>query len=100
MGKVVRRVDAPGVSGPMVMGVPDAVKGRVAHVDVGMRHVDLGTQDERAVGELPRPHAVEEIEALLDRPVPPGTVPAGFRGRAARWSSLSTQRSSQRSTAG
>ena len=66
---VVHRVDAPGVAGAVVGGVPDAVEQRVAQVHVGRRHVDLRAQHVRAVGELAGPHAREEVEVLRDRPV-------------------------------
>ena len=64
-------------------GVHDPVQHRVAQVDVRRRHVDPGPQHPRAVGELARAHPLEQVEALVDRPVPPGAVPAGLRQRAA-----------------
>ena len=54
---VVHRVDAPGVAGAVMLGVADAVQHRVAQVDVRRRHVDLGAQHVRAVGELAGAHA-------------------------------------------
>ncbi|MPN53960.1 hypothetical protein SDC9_201629 [bioreactor metagenome] len=46
----VHRVDAPLVAGVVMLGMLDAVDGRVAQVDVGRRHVDLGTQHGGTVG--------------------------------------------------
>ena len=66
---VVHRIDAPRVAGPMVRGVADPVERRVAHVEVGRRHVDLRAQHVRAVGELARAHPREQIEVLLDRAI-------------------------------
>jgi hypothetical protein len=54
VGEGVHRVDAPGVAGVVVGGAADAVEGRVAQVDVGRGHVDLGAQHGRAVGHARR----------------------------------------------
>ncbi len=43
----------------------------------------LRAQHARAVGELAGAHAREEVEVLLDRPVPPRTLAAGLGERAA-----------------
>ena len=56
----------------------DAVKRRVAHVEVGMAHVDLGAQHARAVGKFARPHATEEIQILGHRAVAKGAVLSRF----------------------
>ncbi len=42
MRKIVHRVDAPFISGPVVIETLDAVQHRVAHVHVGRRHIDAG----------------------------------------------------------
>ena len=83
MREVVHRIDAPPVAGAMVVRVPDPIEHRVAHVDVRRRHVDLRPEHERAVGELPRPHAREQIEVLVDRASTIGALAAGFRQGAA-----------------
>ena len=57
VGVVVHRVDAPLVAGAVMVGVEDAVHHRVAQVEVGRGHVDLGAQRAGAVGELAGPHA-------------------------------------------
>ena len=61
----------------------DAVHHRVAHVEVGRGHVDLRPQRARAVGELAGPHALEQVEVLLDRAVAVGAVLARLGQRAA-----------------
>ena len=44
----VHRIDAPAVAGVVVRGALDAVQRRVAQVDVGRCHVDLGAQHQAA----------------------------------------------------
>ena len=61
----------------------DAVEHRVAQVDVAGRHVDLGAQHPRAVGELAGAHAAEQVEVLLDRTVAERAVAAGLGQGAA-----------------
>ena len=76
--EVVRRIDAPGVARARVRGMRDAIEDRVAQVDVRGAHVDPGAQDPRAVRELAAPHPVEQVEVLVDRPVPERAVAAGL----------------------
>ena len=83
VGEVVGRVDAPGVAGARMRGVHDPVEHGVAQVDVRRGHVDPRAQHSRPVGELAGAHPLEEVEALLDRAVAAGAVPAGLGERAA-----------------
>ena len=76
VGEVVQRVDAPLVAGPRVGRVQDPVEHRVAQVDVGRGHVDLRPEHPGAVRKLARAHALEQVEALVDRAVAPGAVRA------------------------
>ena len=71
---VVHGVDAPRVAGAVVLGVQDAVHHRVAQVEVGRGHVDLGAQGAGAVGEFAGLHAREQVEVLLDGAVAVGAV--------------------------
>src|SRR5690606_12918583 len=80
--EVVQRVDAPPVARAVVVRVPDAVQHRVAQQHVGRRHVDLRTQHVRAVRKLPRAHAAEQVQVLLDAAVAVRTRPARLRDRA------------------
>ncbi len=82
--EVVARIDAPLVAGARMAGVQDAVERGVAQIDVARRHVDLGAQHARAVRELARAHAAEQIEVLLDAAVAERAVLAGLGQRAAR----------------
>ena len=75
---VVKRIDAPLVALTVVGGVHDAVDGRVTHIDVGRRHIDLGAQGLCTVGELAVLHALEEVKVFLHRAVAVGAVLAGL----------------------
>ncbi len=66
MREVVHRVDRPGVAGVLVLDVLDPVQRRVAQVDVAAAHLDLGAQGARAVRELARAHAPEQVQVILD----------------------------------
>ena len=81
--EVVHRIDAPLVAGAMMLGVQDAVHDRIAHVEVRRRHVDLGPQRARAVGELAGLHAREEVEILFDGAIAIGAFFARLGERAA-----------------
>ena len=89
--EVVHRIDAPLVAGAVMLGVQDAVHHRVAHVEVGRRHVDLGAQGARAVGELAGLHAREQVEVLLDGAVAVRALLAGL-GEACRGTGGSPRR--------
>ena len=80
---VVHRVDAPFVAGAVMLGVQDAVHDRVAQVEVGRGHVDLGAQRARAVGEFAGLHAREQIEILFDAAIAIGALLAGLGEGAA-----------------
>ena len=80
---VVHRVDAPLVAGAVMVGVQDAVHHRVAHVEVGRRHVDLGAQGARAIGKFAGLHAREQIEILFHGAIAVGAFLAGLGERAA-----------------
>ena len=45
MGKIVHRVDAPFVTGPVVGYSQNPVNHRVPHIQVGRSHINLGPQD-------------------------------------------------------
>ncbi len=86
--EVVHRIDAPLVAGAVMLGVEDAVHDRVAHVEVGRGHVDLGAQDAGAVGKLALAHALKQVEILLDAAVAVGAVCAGLGEGAAMLANL------------
>ena len=77
VSEVVERVHAPGVAGVVVFRMTDPVDRRVAHVHVGVSHIDLGAQDFAAVGELAVFHAGEEVQIFLHGAVPVGAGLAG-----------------------
>ncbi len=71
-----------------MFGVEDAVHDRVAHVEVGRGHVDLGAQHAGAVGKLALAHALKQVEILLDAAVAVGAVLAGLGEGAAMLANL------------
>ena len=83
MGEVVHRVDTPRRTGLVMLRVPNAVQHGVAQPDVGRGHVDARAQRARAIGELARLHAREQVEALGYGARAERAVLAGLVGRAA-----------------
>ena len=83
MGEVVHRVDAPLVALTVMLGVLDAVDGRVTHVHVGAGQIDLGTQGLFAFLELTGAHPAEQVEVLFRGAVAP-------RRRAGRLAGVGT----------
>ena len=83
MREIVGRVDMPRVAGARMRAVQNAVEHRVAHIDVAGRHVDLRPEHPLTLGELPGPHAGEQVQALFRRPVAIGAIPARLGQRAA-----------------
>ena len=80
---VVRGVDAPLVTGVVVVAEADPVHDRVAHLHVLVLHVDLGAEHLRALVELAGPHAAEEVEVHLDAAVAVRGLDAGVAVAAA-----------------
>src|SRR5512135_386870 len=78
VGIVVHRIDAPFVTGPVVLRPEYPKHHRVPHVDVARGHVDLRTQRAGAVFKLPGTHPSEKAEVLLDGTVPVRAVLSGF----------------------
>src|SRR5690606_14906942 len=66
MRKVVHRINAPLVAGSVMVRVLDAIHNRVAHVHIGVSHVDLGAEYLFAVLELAGPHVGKQGEIFLD----------------------------------
>ena len=75
--EVVHGIDAPLAALAVVLKVAYPVNYRVAHVEVAAREVNLRAQGVLIVRELARPHAAEEVEVFLDRPVAPGAAGRG-----------------------
>ena len=70
--EVIHGINAPLVSLPVVAHVVDTVDDRVTHIEVAAGQIDLGPQRHGAIGELPGPHTGEQVQALLDGPIPVG----------------------------
>ncbi len=83
MREGVHRVDAPFVAGVVVLGVLDAVDGRIAQVDVGRGHVDLRAQHGCPIRQLAIAHFAEACQVLGGRAGAEGAVHAGLAEIAA-----------------
>ena len=69
MSKIVQRIDAPLIAGIVMFCMTDPVNGRIAHVHIRVCHVDLGTENFAAVGELTVFHAFKKIQVFFHRAV-------------------------------
>ncbi len=87
---VVHRINAPLVTGSMVMGVHDTIHHRISQIEIVSCHIDLGAQRSSTVGKLPCLHSLEQVQVLFDRPVAERAVLAGFSQSAAVLSHLLT----------
>jgi hypothetical protein len=86
--EIVHRINAPSVPGAMVRRVQDAIEHRIAHIQIGRSHVDLGPQRARAVGEFAGPHPPKQFEILRRRALAVGAVLARRGERAAIFAHL------------
>jgi hypothetical protein len=89
---VVERIDAPFAARAVMRGVPNAIDGRVAQVDVRAREVDLEAQHVRAVRKFPFFHPPEQIEILFHRALAIRTGLPGFGQGAAQFPQLLASR--------
>ena len=83
VGKVVHRVDAPGVARVVVVVVGDAVNHRVTHVHVAAGHVNSGAEHSGTFGIVAAFHGLEECQILLHRGIAVGGGGAGSHQIAA-----------------
>ena len=74
VGIVVHRVDAPFVSGAVVMRMLDTVQKRIAEHHVGMGHVNLGTEDFLSISVFAVTHLPKELQVLFYAAVSPRAV--------------------------
>ena len=65
MCEVIHRVDAPCITGAVMMSMRNPVQNRIAQVDVRRTHIDLGTQNPCSIREFSRTHTAEQIEILF-----------------------------------
>ena len=86
--EVVHWIDAPLIARPMMRHMGDTVNHRVAHDEIRRCHVDLCTQDARAIWELSRTHAREEVEILLHGAIAVRTFPPRLGQRTAMRANL------------
>ena len=78
MREIVHWIEAPLITGVVVLLMADAIDHRIAQVQIRRGHVDLRAQRLFAIGKFPRPHALEECEILLRRPAPAGAFLTGL----------------------
>ena len=97
---VVRRIDTPLITGAVMRCVQDSVHNRVAHIQVGMCHIDFRSQCTGTVTENARPHSGKQIEVLFDASVAIWTVFAGCSQSAAIFSDLFARQVADISLAG
>src|SRR5207247_425942 len=87
---IVHGINTPVISGTMMTRMENAIHDWIAEVEVGGVHVDLGAERSRAVGELARLHAAEQVEACFHRPIAVRArlaalyIAAGFRDLVSR----------------
>ena len=81
MREVIHRVDRPAVALAVVGRMADAVEQGVPHHHVGVGHVDSGPKYMAAVGKLPRPHPLQQVQVLRDRATAPWALHAGLGHR-------------------
>ena len=74
MGVVVHGVDAPFITGLVMLDMPDAVNSRVPHIDVWRAHINLKTENVFAIGKLTDSHSSKQIQVFIDRSDTKGTV--------------------------
>ena len=79
--EIVKRVNAPFVPRPVMFGMANPIKQRIAHVHVRMCEIDPSPQDMRAIGKLPRSHPAEQIEIFRHGSVAIGTGRPGMTQR-------------------
>ena len=80
---VIRRIDAPLISGAVVRRMPDAVHRRIAKIDIGRSHVDLRAQHVCAVRVRAAAHFAQQAQVLRGGTVAVRAVLADLGKRAA-----------------
>ena len=79
----VHRIDAPLIARGLVFSKTDAIDRRIAQVDVGRSHIDLGAQHHGAFRMLTVAHFAEDAQVFLWAAVAIRRVLARFEKRAA-----------------
>ena len=74
VGKIVHGINTPGVPGIVVGHMGHTVEDRIAHIDVGAGHIDLGAQCLFSVRKLAGAHALKEVQIFLYAAVPVGII--------------------------
>ena len=64
--EIVKRIDAPLVSGPMMFGMSDTIEQGVSHIHISVSQIDFGSENVGTVGEFTRAHSPKQIEIFSD----------------------------------
>ena len=83
MGKVVHRIDAPGITRAVMMGMGNAVDNRVAHNHIRRGHVNFGAQHLFPVSKFAGLHTGKQVEVFLHTAVAVWAFLARLRQRTA-----------------
>src|SRR5690349_4759687 len=78
MGKIIHRVNAPFIPGPVMMCVLDTVKNWIPHQHIEMTHIDLRTKCSASIRKSAVLHFCKQLEVLFYAAVPERTIPAGL----------------------
>ena len=88
MSEIVHGINAPLVAGAVMVRAQNSVNYRIAHVDIGARHIYLGAQYLTSVGIFALFHLLEKSEIFLYTAVTVRAFFAGLGKRAASGADL------------
>ncbi len=67
MGPVIHRINAPFVTGTVMVTMLDAVQNRITHMHIRGAHVDFCTQYPRSIGKFTVFHPLEQVKVFIHR---------------------------------
>lgn len=88
MREIVHGINAPLVTLTMMRRVQHAVNNGVAHIDIRTRHINLRTQNERAVSDASCAHIFEQREVFFHAAIAVGARTPRLSQRAAVFAHL------------
>ena len=88
MRKIIHRVNAPGITRAVVVGMLDAVENRVAHQHIGVRHVNFRTQYLFTIAVLAGFHFGKQFQILFHAARAVRAILAGLRRRSFHFGNL------------
>jgi len=69
--EVVERIDTPGITGTVMVGMTNPVGQWITQVDIAGTHIDLEAQHQAAIGKFAGLHATEQIQTLRGGAITP-----------------------------